>query len=83
MSMYANVSVPAPVSATLFVFRRVIVAVFAALQVADFTTTVWLAEKADAVMRRWLVTAHPGTATVLVTIAFAPGLGMAAVVADP
>jgi hypothetical protein len=44
ITMYLNVIVPAAASATLFVFRKVTVAVFAALQVADFTTTVWLTE---------------------------------------
>jgi hypothetical protein len=44
MTMYLNVIVPAAVTLPLFVFRKVIVAVFAALQVADFTTTVWVTE---------------------------------------
>ena len=44
ISMYLNVIVPAAASATLFVFRKMMDAVFAALQVADFTTTVWLTE---------------------------------------
>jgi len=44
MTMYLNVSVPAAFTFALFVFRKVIVAVFAALHVAAFTTTVWVTE---------------------------------------
>lgn len=81
--MYLNVSVPAPVTFALLPFRNVIVAVFAAVQVADFTTTVCETEKDDAVIRRWLATAHPVTVAVAVTMAFAPRFGIVPVVADP
>lgn len=81
--MYLNVIVPEAVSATLFVFRKVIVATFAALQVADFTTMVWLTVYDDSVMSRWFATAHPVTAAVAVTVPFAAAFGMVAVVAAP
>src|SRR6476646_538531 len=83
MTMYLNVSVPAPDSAPLFVFRKVMVAVFTAVQVADLTTTVWVTEKDDAVISRLLVTAHPVTVAVAVTVPCAARCGMVPVLADP
>jgi len=44
ITMYLKVSVPAPVRFPLFVFRNVIVAVFAAVHVAALTTTVCVTE---------------------------------------
>src|SRR6476646_1163176 len=82
MTMYLNVSVPAPDSAPLFVFRKVMVAVFTAVQMADLTTAVWVTEKDDAVISRLLVTAHPVTVAVAVTVPFSARFGRVPVVAD-
>ena len=83
MSMYLNVIVPAAVTLPLFVFRKVMVAVFKALHVADFTTTVCVTEYDAGVISRWLVVAHPVTVAVAVTVPFAERFGMVPVVADP